>query len=156
MTVGVELFGVVAAATTLIEICVEIGNRMRDFKNRAKEADIFAMDLESQVEHLEACAKTVQRAARTRKQAGQEEQGEEEIAIWGTISRTLHSCQKYLEKFKEKLKEVATGKEDLNWIKKALLQRRIDGVEPQLLRLEKSIYLLFTTLNTSINIIHLY
>lgn len=157
MASGLEVFGVVAGAATLIEVCKKIGNHMIRFKRRAREAHVFATDLHSQVDHVKTCAMTVQRAARSRKrQAGPGEQGKEEIAIWKTIRRTLDRCHQLFQKFEERLEGVAAGKEDLNWFESALLQRRIDIVEPQLLQLEKRIDCCLTTLNTTILSVHLY
>lgn len=154
MVTGVEVFGAVAAATTLIEICAKVGFYLNDFKGSVKQAHTFATDLQFQMDDVWACAMTVQRAARSR-EAGPGEQDEQEIAIWKTINRTLDHCRKEFESFCKLLEKVAAGNENLNWLRKALLQCKIDIKEPKLRDLEKKIDRYLIASNTAIHSLHL-
>lgn len=154
---GVEVFGVISGATALLEVCLKLGTHLARFVQRASGADTFATDLSSKVGQLRTCAITVQRAARSReRQAGPGEQDRDEIEIWKTIERTLSHCERLFNRFEALLKSMAPGKEDLNWLEKALLQTKIDIREPKILELEKKIDFHLTTLNTTILSVHLY
>jgi hypothetical protein len=151
---GMEVFGVVAGATTLVEGCAKLAEHLMRFLQRVKEAHIFAAELQAKADHVRTCAMTIQRAAHSRKEH-LEQQDREEIAIWNTISSTLRHCARNFKTLEDILREIAPGKENLSWLEKALLQRKIDIREPQLLQLEKRIDSHLMTLNTAILSVHL-
>ena len=154
---GVEVFGVISGATALLEVCLKLGIHLARFVQRASKAGTFATDLKSKVDQLRICAVTVQRAARCReRQAGTGEQDHDEVEIWQTIEKTLSRCEGMFNQLEKLFKSMTPEKEDLNWLRKALLQTRIDIREPQLLELEKKIDFHLTTLSTTIHSVHLY
>lgn len=111
---GVEVFGVISGAATLLEVCAKLGVQLNRFVQRANEAHTFAADLQFKLNQLRACAMTVQRAARSRqRQVGPGDQNAEELDVWKTIHSTLCRCQEMFNRLEKMLEGVAPEKERL-------------------------------------------
>jgi len=152
------VFGTVGTALTFAEICLRIWERLDAFVQKAKVADIVAKELQEKVLQLRICSKTVQRAGRSRSK--QDRHGEnadkEEIEVWNAINSTLCRCERQFEKFDAALEGLDQGNLKLGWLHKAMLQRKLDKREPRIAALEKKIDRHLTTLQISIQVVHLY
>lgn len=146
---GLEVFGVIAGAATLIEVLSKLSIYLNNFQRRDGYADMVANDLKSKLDQLQACVKNVEQVAQLRRRQTKE-QGQEEIVIWGAIYSTLCQCKSMFESFEKAINEITPGKEHLNFLGRALLQRKIQLTEPKILKLEKRIDCNLTILNATI------
>jgi hypothetical protein len=153
---GLEAFGVLGTAATVVELSLKILKELDRFVRESKDADAVAKELHAKVHQLYTCAETVQRVARSRgRQAGRNQQDEDEIQIWNAIRATLRRCEKLFQRFQTALEGLEQGYTKLGWLQKALLQRRIDARQPKISRLERKIDFHLSTLQISVLSVHL-
>jgi hypothetical protein len=154
---GFEVAGALAGAFTFLEVLGKVSKYLRNLLREVEHAGTVADNLMVKLDLLRKRATTVQRAARFRtEQARWEDQDQVEVAVWGVISTTVHQCEVLLKEYEGKIREIAPVEEQLDWLGKAQLQRKIKSSEPGMLELEKKINCHLVTLDTTILIAHVY
>ncbi|KAI9760164.1 MAG: Ankyrin-2 [Geoglossum simile] len=137
---GFEVVGVVASAATLAELSLKIYQNLSKFITEAGEADVAARDLQSRINRLHKTTDTVWSTLRYRaKQADAGQLAREEVEIWETIRESLNTCERSLQKFENALEGLSNGSESLGWLKKALLQLKMERKNPTIAKLETTV-----------------
>jgi hypothetical protein len=151
---GIEVFGTIASVFTVIEVSENVVN----FLQNVKEADVVAGELRGKARQLKNCARTVQRTLLSRREQIRQGQipDEEEIEAWKVIHSTLRECKRELKRLNIALTGLDQSNMRLDWLRKAILQRKIDKREPRIARLEKTINLHLTTMQIVLQIIFSY
>jgi hypothetical protein len=135
-----DVLGAVASAATLAELSLKIYRSLSKFITEAGEADVAAKDLQSRVNRLHKTTDTVWSTLRYRtKQADAGDLAQEEAEIWESIKESLNTCERKLRKFENALQGLFSGNESLGWLKKALLQLKMDRKNPTIAKLETTI-----------------
>src|ERR1700709_1008903 len=107
---GFEVIGVLGTAATVVELSFKILKKLDNFVKESRDADAVARELHAKVRQLYTCSETVQRVARSRgRQAGRNQQDEDEIQIWNAISATLRRCEKLFQRFQTALEGLEQG-----------------------------------------------
>lgn len=148
---GFEIVGVISGSATLAGVSLKIIHQLSVFVAEARDAHNVAKDLQEKIEQLHACSQTVgATSSRREEQLKAERPGQAERNLWGGIDRSLGQCQRVLTKFEGALKGLKSGKAELSWLEKGLLQLKLDNRDPEIRRLESKIDTYLQTLQISI------
>lgn len=131
-------FAIAASAITVAEFLFKTYETLSKFVRDAKNSDSTAAEVRLKVQQLRAVVLSIKGALLYRTtHVATRPPGKEEVLIWFRIRAALEGCQQNLKRFEEELKGLH-GRTQVEWLRKALLQLRLQQKDPTITRFERS------------------
>lgn len=130
-------FQIAASAIAVAEFIFKTCESLAKFVKDAKASDNTVAEIRDKVQRLGDVVLSIKDALvyRTTQVATKPPEPEEAL-IWDRIWATLDRCQRTLKRFKEELKDLH-GRGQFEWVRKTLLQLRLQQKDPMITRFEK-------------------